>query len=103
MAGIEPTGASYKIKPGTELRPVWVSEHLPGNPPKKRLISKKKQKAIGSGIQKLVRQWKATGKMETSRATYHPKSKKEAIAQAAAIEYGKHGVGRAGKTKTKKE
>jgi len=41
--------------------------------------------------------------METSRATYRPKSVKHAQKIAAAIAYGKHGVGRAGRKQRKKK
>jgi len=47
------------------------------------------QKQISGGVRKLVRQWERTGKIETSRATYRPKTKEEAIKQALAIEYGR--------------
>jgi len=40
-------------------------------------------------IRKLVRQWERTGMIKTSRATYRPKTKAEAIKQALAIEYGR--------------
>lgn len=53
-------------------------------------------------IEKKIHQWKETGKMKTSRATYRPKTKKKAIKQAIAIEYGREGVGRAGKRKRRK-
>jgi hypothetical protein len=66
-----------------------------------RKVSKKKQKSISKGIEKLVREYKKTGKITTSRATYRPKSLKQAIKIASAIEYGKHKVGRASK-KSKK-
>jgi len=52
-------------------------------------IAKPTQKLISEGIQKLVRQWKRTGRIETTRAVYKPKTLKEAMAQAAAIEYGR--------------
>jgi len=63
--------------------------------------TKRQQKAIGEGVSKLVREYEKTGKITTSRATYHPKSKKEAIRQALGIEYGKRGVGRAGRRSKK--
>jgi uncharacterized protein YciI len=71
--------------------------------PKKRKVSKKKQKAIGRDIETLLREYKRTGKITTSRATYKPKSMKHAQKIAAAIEYGKHGVGKAGRKKRKKK
>ena len=52
---------------------------------------KGKQAEISSGIEKLTNDYKSTGKLKTSRATYHPKSTKNAQQIAAAIEYGKHG------------
>jgi hypothetical protein len=63
--------------------------------------TKRQQKAISEGVSKLVREYEKTGKITTSRATYHPKSKKEAIRQALAVEYGKRGVGRAGRRSKK--
>ena len=66
------------------------------------MAKKKTQQAISREIEKLMREWKETGKMTTSRATYKPKTQEEALKQAAAIAYGKHGVGRAGKRKKKK-
>jgi len=68
----------------------------------KRKIPKAKSKAIGQGVHKLAHEYKETGTMRTSRATYHPKSMANAQAIAAAIEYGKHGVGRAGAKHHKK-
>lgn len=68
---------------------------------KKAKISSAKRKAIQEEIRKLVREYKETGKMETSRATYRPKSVKHAQKIAAAVAYGKHKVGRAGKGRRK--
>lgn len=59
-----------------------------------RKISKEKKEKISNEIEKLMREWKETGKMTTSRATYKPKTQEEALKQAAAIAYGKHGVQR---------
>ncbi|MCM8808319.1 MAG: hypothetical protein NC926_10375 [Candidatus Omnitrophica bacterium] len=59
-----------------------------------RKISKEKREKISNEIEKLMREWKKTGKMTTSRATYKPKTQEEALKQAAAIAYGKHGVSR---------
>jgi hypothetical protein len=70
---------------------------------KKRKVSRKKQKAISREIETLLREYKETGKIITSRATYRPKSMKHAQAIAAAIAYGKYGVGRAGRKKRKKK
>jgi hypothetical protein len=70
---------------------------------KKRKVSRKKQKAISREIETLLREYKETGKMTTSRATYRPKSMKHAQAIAAAIAYGKYGVGRAGRKRRKKK
>ena len=44
---------------------------------------------IGENIEKLIREYKRTGKITTSRATYRPKSLKHAQKIAAAIEYGR--------------
>ena len=60
------------------------------------------RRAAYSGVDKLMSEYKSTGKISTSRATYHPKSTKAAQEQAAAIEYGKHGIGRAGRKKKKR-
>ncbi|MCS7186147.1 MAG: hypothetical protein RMK89_04235 [Armatimonadota bacterium] len=65
-------------------------------------MAKKKQRAVSSEIEKLMREWKRTGKMTTSRATYRPRTKREAVKQAAAIAYGKHGLGRAGRRRKKR-
>jgi gas vesicle protein len=70
---------------------------------KKRKISRKKQKAVSKEIETLLREWKETGKMTTSRATYRPKNMEEARKQAAAIAYGKYGVGKAGRKRRKKK
>lgn len=64
-----------------------------------RKISPSKRRAIQEEIRKLVREFKQTGKMQTSRATYRPKSVKHAQKIAAAIAYGKYKVGRAGRKK----
>jgi hypothetical protein len=66
-------------------------------------VSRRKQTAVGEEIHKLVREYKRTGKMSTSRATYKPKSVRHAQKIAAAIAYGKHGVGRAGSRKRRKK
>ena len=66
-------------------------------------VSRSKRKAISEEIRKLLREYKRTGKMSTSRATYRPKSLKHAQKIAAAIAYGKHGVGRAGSRKRRKK
>lgn len=66
---------------------------------KEKKPTKRQQKVIGAMVRKMMHEWERTGEIKTSRATYKPKSKKEAIAQALAIEYGKQGVGRAGKRK----
>jgi len=63
--------------------------------------TRKQQKAISKDVSDLVREYEKTGKITTSRATYHPKSKKEAIKQVLAVEYGKRGIGRAGKRSKK--
>ncbi len=68
----------------------------------KKEISPKTRESIQREIRKLMHEWEETGKMTTSRATYRPKTKEEAVKQAVAIAYGKYGVGRAGKKKKKK-
>ena len=59
------------------------------------------RKQISENIRKLIREYKRTGKITTSRATYRPKSLKHAQKIAAAIEYGRAGIGRAGKGRKK--
>jgi len=66
-------------------------------------VSKRKRTAVSEEIRKLMREWKRTRKMTTSRATYRPKTKQQALKQAAAIAYGKHGLGRAGARKRRKK
>ena len=58
-----------------------------------------KKEQASAGIAKLVGAFKETGVIKTSRATYHPKSARAAAKQAAAIEYGRLGFGRAGRTR----
>jgi acyl-CoA reductase-like NAD-dependent aldehyde dehydrogenase len=70
---------------------------------KKRKTSKEKQKKISKEIQTLLREYKETGKMTTSRAEYKPRSLEHAQKIAAAIAYGKYGVGKAGRKKKKKK
>jgi hypothetical protein len=67
----------------------------------KKSPSPKTREKISKEIEKLMREYKETGKMTTSRATYKPKSQEEAMKQAAAIAYGKHKVGKAGKKRKK--
>ena len=57
--------------------------------PRKTKPTKKEQMKIGENIEKLIREYKRTGKITTSRATYRPKSLKHAQKIAAAIEYGR--------------
>jgi hypothetical protein len=66
-------------------------------------IPRQKRTAISEEIRKLIREYKRTRKMSTSRATYRPKSVRHAQKIAAAIAYGKHGVGRAGSRKRRKK
>jgi|GEM_PF-1593189 len=54
------------------------------------------QKEISEDVGKMVGEWEKTGEIKTSRAEYHPETKKKAIKEALAIEYGKHHAGRAG-------
>lgn len=58
--------------------------------------TKTQEKEISAEVKKMVDEYERTGKIQTSRATYHPKDHEAAIKQALAIEYGKHHVGRAG-------
>lgn len=67
-----------------------------------RKPSKKERQEISAGIEKEVKEFEKTGQIKTSRATYHPQNKQKAIKQAAAIEYGKHRIGRAGEKAKKK-
>jgi len=60
------------------------------------------QDAVSREIRKLMREWKETRKMTTSRATYRPRTKEQARKQAAAIAYGKYGLGRAGRRKRRR-
>lgn len=53
------------------------------------MAKNKAQKLISKEISDMMREWKETGKITTSRSTYKPKTKKEALKQAAAIAYGK--------------
>lgn len=64
-------------------------------------VSRRTRNSISEEIRKLIREYKDTGEMTTSRATYRPKSLKHAQKIAAAIAYGKHGVGRAGRKRSK--
>jgi hypothetical protein len=50
---------------------------------------KRRNRTISKNVKKLVDQWKRTGKIKTSRATYRPKTKKAAIKQVLAIELGR--------------
>jgi len=65
-------------------------------------MSKRDSKKVSDEISKLMREFKRSGVIRTSRATYRPKTKKEAVKQAAAIAYGKHGLGRAGKKRKRR-
>lgn len=53
------------------------------------MAKKEVQKQISEGIRKLLREYKRTGKITTSRATYHPRNLEHAQKIAAAIEYGR--------------
>jgi len=68
-----------------------------------RKPTKKEQEEISQGVEKLVDEYEKTGQEKTSRATYKPESKKKAIKQALAIEYGKHKAGRAGEKNDSKD
>lgn len=50
----------------------------------------KKQQLISKEIQKMMREWKEDRKITTSRAVYRPKTKEEALKQAARIAYEKY-------------
>lgn len=52
-------------------------------------MKKETQKRISENIRKLVREYKETGKITTSRAEYKPRSLEHAIKIASAIEYGR--------------
>lgn len=67
----------------------------------KKKVSREKREKIASEIEKLMSEWKETGEITTSRATYKPRTQEEAMKQAAAIAYGKHKVGKAGKKRKK--
>lgn len=64
---------------------------------KKPKIPRKKRERMSKNIKKMIREWERTGKITTSRATYRPKTLRAAMAQAAAIEYGRERIGRAGR------
>lgn len=64
--------------------------------------SRRKRASVSAGIHKLMRQYKSSGAISTSRATYRPRSLEAAQKQAAAIEYGRHGIGRAGRRRQKR-
>ena len=63
--------------------------------------TKAQEKEIGQVVKKMVHQWEGSGEIKTSRAEYHPQTKKAAIKQALAIEYGENHVGRAGQKSNK--
>lgn len=56
---------------------------------KRTRITRKERPAVEEGIRKMIREYKRTGKITTSRAQYRPRTLKEAVAQASAIEYGR--------------
>lgn len=55
----------------------------------KTKLSKKLQKEVSANVEKLVREYKRTGKIKTSRATYKPRNLEHAIKIALGIEYGR--------------
>lgn len=57
--------------------------------PRRLKPTRREQTRISSGIQKLMREYKRTGKITTSRATYRPRNIAHAQKIAAAIEYGR--------------
>lgn len=52
-------------------------------------MGSRKKDPFREKIRKMVHEWERTGKITTSRAVYRPKSKKQVIKQALAIEYGR--------------
>jgi len=76
---------------------------MPKKKKKSSASKKRKQKAVSREIQLLLREYKETGKMTTSRATYRPRNLEHARRIASAIAYGKYGLGRAGRRKKKKK
>lgn len=70
---------------------------------KRKGSAKRKATLASKEIRKLIREYKRTGKMTTSRATYRPRSLEHARRIAAAIAYGKHGLGKAGARKRAKK
>jgi hypothetical protein len=58
----------------------------------------KKDEKISEEIAKMMREYKKTGKIQTSDGkTYEPENQGKAQKQAAAIAYGKYNKGQAGK------
>lgn len=55
---------------------------------KRKKPTKKQQKEISKEIELLMRKYKKTGKIKTSRATYKPRNKEHALKIASAIAYG---------------
>lgn len=67
-----------------------------GKRKKKLKVPRKIRKRMSAKIRKMIKEWRRTGKITTSRAVYRPKTFKAAMQQATAIEYGREGIGRAG-------
>jgi len=60
-----------------------------------RKPTKKQRKEIKEGIKQMVRRFEDTAMIKTSRARYHPSSRRAAIKQSLAIKYGWHRAHRA--------
>jgi hypothetical protein len=76
---------------------------MPRKTKRRKGSAKRKATLASKEIQKLLREYKRTGKMTTSRATYRPRNLEHARKIAAAIAYGKHGLGKAGARKRAKK
>jgi len=61
-----------------------------------------RQREASREIAKLIREWKRTGRMTTSRAVYRPRTLAGAQRQAVAIAYGKFGLGRIGRRRRRR-
>lgn len=70
---------------------------------RKNKVPRRIRERMTQNIRKLIKEWRRTGKMTTSRAVYRPKTLREAMKQAAAIEYGRQGIGRAGRGRKRRK
>jgi len=59
---------------------------------KKLKIPRRIRGKMSAKISKMIREWKKTGKITTSRAVYRPKTLAAAQRQAARIEYERYGL-----------